>query len=70
VLNGHPFTQKVFSIEFVNSVISVAVIFKLDKPESLFDQNVSLATIALEKSVQVLLPAIRRQIPDVDSAAP
>ena len=30
-----PFTQKVFAIEFINSIIGVAVIFKLNKSEAL-----------------------------------
>ena len=33
-----PFTQKVFAIEFINSIIGVAVIFKLNKSKALQNQ--------------------------------
>jgi len=57
MLDRNPFTQDLLSIELIDSVVSIAVIIKLNKTKSLFDQDVRLPSISLEESFEVLLSA-------------
>jgi len=55
MLNRNPFTQDLLSIELIDSIVSIAMIIKLNKTKSLFDQDVRLPSISLEESFQILL---------------
>jgi len=55
----HPdlLSHQVLSIEIINSVISITIVLKFDKPITLFDEDVSQVTVAFEESLEVLFSA-------------
>jgi len=68
VLNRNPFTQNFLPIELIDCIISIAMVIKLDKSESLLDQDVRLPAVTFEEPLQVLLPGARGQVPNIDPA--
>jgi len=68
VLNRNPFSQNFLSIELIDCVISITMVIELNKSKSLLDQDVRLPAIAFEEPLQILLPAPRGQVPNVDPA--
>lgn len=65
--DGHSLTQQLFAIHLIDGIVRVTVIFELNKPVALFDQNLRNSSVAFEKAFQIALPDIIRKSADINT---
>jgi len=69
VLNRHPRAVQVAPVKVTHRVISIAVVIKLDKTVSLFQQNVEPSFVPFKEVLNVAYFCLGRETPNVNSAA-